>query len=189
MSIVKFNQDSPLQKIKASFLDDTIELSPKQKKIKEQIRFAFTLRLKNKYSPSQTVEFLQKEYPTISTATAYRIYQKAMYVFGEIDQTDIKAEKVVLREHYYNLYQLALKEKDIELAKKVLDSYRELFDFNIKEDDIDAGKLKAHQYNVVIDKETRKMMRDQLSKGVVDFNEYPNIEDVEFKEVEDEKED
>ncbi|WP_281991388.1 hypothetical protein [Aquimarina aggregata] len=187
MSIVKFNQDSPLQKIKASFLDDTIELTPKQKEVKEQIRFAFTLRLKNKYSPSQAVEFLQKEYGC-SQATAYRIYQKAMYVFGEIDKTDIKAEKVVLREHYFNLYQLALKDKDIELAKKILDSYRELFDFNIKENDIDEGKLKAHEYRIVIDKEVRTVMREQFKTGVVDFNAYPNVEDIEFKEVDGEEE-
>lgn len=187
MSIVKFNQDSPLQKIKASFLDDTIELTPKQKEVKEQIRFAFTLRLKNKYSPSQVVEFLQKEYGC-SQATAYRIYQKAMYVFGEIDKTDIKAEKVVLREHYFNLYQLALKDKDIELAKKILDSYRELFDFNIKENDVDEGKLKAHDYRIVIGKETDKAMKEQFAKGTVDFNSYPGIEDANYKEIDGEEE-
>ncbi|KZS41908.1 hypothetical protein AWE51_00230 [Aquimarina aggregata] len=186
MSIVRFNQDSPLQKIKASFLDDTIELTNKQQKIKEQIRFAFSLRLKERYTPAQTIEHLQQEYDC-SQATAYRIYQKAMYVFGDIDVTDIKAEKIVLREYYLELYKSAFDDKKYEVAKKILDSYRELFDFNIKEDDIDEGKLKAHHYNIVIDKQVRSIMREQFKTGVVDFNAYPNVEDIEFREVNEEE--
>lgn len=181
--IVKFNQDSPLQKIKASFLDEEIQLTSKQEEVKQQIRFAFTLRLKNKYSPNQAVEMLQKEYG-VSQATAYRLYRKAMYVFGEIDDTDLKAEKRVILEHKWNLYQLALKDRNVELANKILAEYYTMFDFSEK-DEVDQGKLKAHQYNIVIDRDIKKVLRKQYTKGVVDFNSYPEVEDIEFKEVSD----
>ncbi len=183
MSIVKFNQDSPIQKIKASFLDDEIVLTPKQEEIKEQIRFAYTLRLKDRYSPSQTIEHLQNEYG-VSQATSYRIYHKAMYVFGELDMTDLKAEKRIILEHKWNLYQQARDGKKIELANKILDEYYKMFDFSEKMA-LEEGELKAHQYNVIVDRGVRKFMHQQFNKGSVDFNSYPNIEDVEFKEVKD----
>jgi hypothetical protein len=192
--IVKFNKDSSLQKIRASFLDDTIALSPKEEDTKNKCRYIFTLRLKNKYSRSQAIEMFVKEYSTdkkkVSLATAYRIYNKATFIYGELDETDARAERMILREHYFNLYQLALKDKEIELAKKILDSYKELFDFNVDETDIDRGKLKAHEYVIKVPRDVRKILRDQiLNKGVVDFNSYPNIEDVYFKEVNDGEED
>lgn len=182
MQLVKFNQDTSLQKIKASFLDDTQELTPKQLEVKERIRFAFTLRLKNRYSPNQAVELLHKEYGC-SQATAYRLYNKAMYVFGEIDQTDLKAEKKIIQEHKWNLYQLALKDRNVELANKILEEYHKMFDFSEKEAG-EEGKLKAHQYNVVINKATKKIIDTQLGNtGGLDFNSFPDIEDITFKEV------
>jgi uncharacterized protein (DUF3084 family) len=188
--IVKFNKDSNFQRLRASFLDDSISLTPKEKDTKEKCRYIFTLRLKNKYSRSQAIEMFIKEFSTlensVSQATAYRIYNKATIIYGEIDETDARAEKIILREHYFNLYQMALKDKEIELAKKILDSYRELFDFNIDENELDPGKLKAHEYHIKVDRQTLKLMKEQLSKGSVDFNKYPNIEDVEYKEVTDE---
>jgi hypothetical protein len=187
--IVKFNKDSSLQRIRASFLDDTISLTPKEEDTKEKCRYVFTLRLKNKYSRSQAIEMLTKEYAQsenkVSVATAYRIYNKAMFIYGELDDTDARAERMILREHYFNLYQLALKDKEIELAKKILDSYRELFNFDIDDNELDPGKLKAHEYHIKIPRDVIKQMREQLKTGVVDFNSYPDVEDIDFKEVKD----
>jgi hypothetical protein len=187
--IVKLNKDSSLQRIRASFLDDTISLTPKEEDTKEKCRYVFTLRLKNKYSRSQAIEMLTKEYAQsenkVSVATAYRIYNKAMFIYGELDDTDARAERMILREHYFNLYQLALKDKEIELAKKILDSYRELFNFDIDDNELDPGKLKAHEYHIKIPRDVIKQMREQLKTGVVDFNSYPDVEDIDFKEVKD----
>ena len=186
--IVKFNKDSSLQRIRASFLDDTISLTPKEIDIKEKCRYVFTLRLKNKYSRSQAIEMLMKEYAQsedkVSIATAYRIYNKAMFIYGELDNTDTRAERTILRENYYNLYQLALKEKKVELAKKILDSYRELFDFDVETSELEAGKLKPNEYKISVNKVVTKMVRDTLQNGIVDFNAYP-AEDVEYTEIQD----
>lgn len=185
MSLTKFNTDSPIQKIKASFLDDDIELTPKQNKLKEKIRFAFTLRLQNNYSPTQTVEMLMEEY-TCSRATAYRIYQKSMYVLGSIDETDMKAEKIILRETHYRLYQELITKKKYELAMKALEQYQKLCDFTEKSE-LEEGQLKPNQYQIVIDRQSKKIMIDQITTGLVDLNSYPNIEDITYKEVTDEE--
>lgn len=190
--IVKFNKDSSLQRIRASFLDDSISLTPKEEDTKEKCRYIFTLRLKNKYSRSQAIEMFIRDFSTqekkVSPATAYRLYNKAMFIYGELDDTDARAERMILREHYFNLYQLALKDKEIELAKKILDSYRELFDFDIDDNELDPGKLKAHIYHIKVPREDRKNIRKELNeKGVLDFNLISNIKDIEHIEVDDGK--
>lgn len=187
--IVKYNKDSSLQKIRASFLDDTIDLTDKEEDTREKVRYIFTLRLKKKLSRSQAIEMFIKEYSTeekpVSQATAYRIYNKAQFIYGEIDDTDARAERMVLREHYFNLYQLALRDKEYEEARRCLDSYKELFDFESQDSEIDPGKLKAHEYHIKVSREVQKQMKKQLDDiGVVDFNSYPDIQDIEYTEVE-----
>ena len=184
MELVKFNKDSSLQRIRASFLDDSIILTDKEKDSKEKMRFVFSLRLKANHSKSSAIDQLAKEYE-ISLATAYRIYRKAVFVYGELDDTDARAERMVLREHYWRLYHLALEKKDLLLAKKILDSYRELFNFSEMEADIDPGRLKAHVYNLKMSRDVADQIRKQLGKGIIDFNSYPNVEDVNFKEEKD----
>lgn len=186
-SIVKFNKDSPLQKIRASFLDDEIVLSDKEKDTKEKIRFVFTLRLRHSYSRSSAIDLLMGQYPKISLATAYRIYNKATFVYGELDQTDARAERMLLREHYWNLYVRASDANELFLAKNMLDEYKKLFDFSETDSELYPGKLKAHEYHIKVDRQTLKLMKEQLSKGSVDYNKYPNIEDVDFKDVTDEE--
>ncbi|CAL2105490.1 conserved hypothetical protein [Tenacibaculum sp. 190524A02b] len=183
MSLVKFNKDSALQRIRASFLDDNIQLSKKEAETKEKIRYVFTLRLKENHSRSSAIDMLMDEYPDISMATAYRIYNKSTFVFGELDQTDSRAERMLLREHYWGLYKEAREDKQFEVAKKILDSYRELFDFSDVDTDVDEGKLKAHEYHIKVPRDIQKIMKEQLLKGSVDFNQYPNIEDIPHEEI------
>ena len=183
MNLAKFNKDTPLQKIRASFLDDDVALTLKEIDLKEKIRYVFTLRLKENHSRSSAIDRLMEEYPEISQATAYRIYNKSTFVFGELDQTDSRAERMLLREHYWNLYKDAKDAKDYQTALKILDSYKELFDFSDTDTDIDPGKLKAHEYHIKVPREIQKLMKEQLSKGSVDFNKYPNIEDIPHEEL------
>ena len=188
MQMVKFNKDSSLQRIRASFLDDGIALTDKERDLKEKMRYMFALRLKENHSKSSAIERMEKKY-SMSSSTACRIYKKAVFVYGELDDTDARAERMVLREHYWQLYQLALEEKKLLLAKKMLDSYRELFNFSEIDTEIDQGKLKAHIYQIKIPRHVTTQIRKQLSKGVVDFNSYPEVEDVGFEEVDNGKKD
>lgn len=181
--LTKFTQDTPLQKIKASFLDDSIELTENQKELKKKIRQIYTLRLQG-YSKAQVKEFAIKEYK-ISQATSYRLYDKTIYIYGELSESDSRAEKEVLRELYFNIYQEAMKDKDLKLAKDTLDKYRELFDFTIKEDGLEEGQLKAHSYHIKVDKSTKAVMDASLKQGLINFNAYPSAEEVPYEEIKD----
>ncbi len=180
--VVKFSKDSLFQQIRASYLDDNYQLSVVAAAKKKRLRQIFALRLKNKYSRHQTVEIIQKEYG-ISQSTAYRDYNLAMQLFGDLDETDKNAERIMLAEAYWDLYKKALKKKNLEQARKALDSYKSLFNFQDNDVEIDANKIQAHEYHIHLSREGNKILRDTLAKGVVDFNSY-KIEDVEHEEVE-----
>lgn len=185
MSLVNLKNDTPLQQIKRSFLDDRVTLSPSQLEKKNRIRFVQACRIKKHYSKGQTLELLQKEYD-ISQATAYRIYKESEYIIGDIDAVDLKAEKSILREQYHAIYQLCLKKKDYKTAIAALNEKRALFDFDsINDTGLEDGKLKSHVYKVVIDRETKKQLKAQFDLGVLDLNDFPDIEDADYREVED----
>lgn len=181
MDTVKFNKDNLFQQIKASYLDDSFELTPQAKEKKNRLRHIFSLRLRNKYSRHQVIELTQKEYG-ISQSTAYRDYNWAMQLFGELDKTDKNAERMVLAEAYWQLYQVALKNKDIEQARKALDSYRCLFNFDDSEVEIDPNKIQAHEYHIHISRESSKVLRQALRSGVVDLNNV-QAQEIEYEEM------
>ncbi|CAA0156959.1 hypothetical protein [Tenacibaculum maritimum] len=180
MDVVKFSKDSMFQQIKASFLDDSFELTPIAEEKKKRMRHAFAMRLKNKMTRHQAIEKLQKEYG-ISQSTAYRDYNWAMQIFGDLDATDKNAERMIIADAYWQLYQMSLADRNIEQARKALDSYKSLFNFDDNEIQIDPNKIQAHEYHIHLSREGNKILRETLSKGVVDFNsvaEYVDFEDV-----------
>lgn len=181
MEVVKYSKDSMLQQIKASYLDDNFKLSEEALKKKERLRHIFSLRLKNKYSRHQAVELIQKEYG-VAQSTAYRDYNWAMQLFGDLDKTDKNAERMIVADAYWQLYQMALKERNIEQARKALDSYKSLFNFGEDDVVIDPNKIQAHEYHIHLSREGNKILRETLSKGVIDLNSY-GVEDVEHEDV------
>lgn len=185
MDVVKFSKDSMFQQIKASFLDDAFQLTPEAEEKKKRLRHAFSLRLKNKYSRHQTVEILQKEH-NISQSTAYRDYDWAMQLFGDLDKTDKNAERMILADAYWQLYQMSLQERNIEQARKALDSYKSMFNFEDNGIEIDPNKIQAHEYNIHLSREGNKILRETLAKGVVDFNSV-EAEEIDFEDVTPEK--
>lgn len=185
MEVVKYTKDSMFQQIKASYLEDDFELSPLAAEKKTRLIHIFSLRLKNKYSRHQAVELIQKEYK-VSQATAYRDYNWAMQLFGDLDKTDKNAERMILADAYWQLYQMALKERNIEQARKALDSYKSLFNFGADEEVIDPNKIQAHEYHIHLSREGTKILRETLATGVVDFNDV-GVVDVEHEELKDDE--
>lgn len=181
MEVVKYSKDSMFQQIKASYLDDDFKLTPEAEQKKERLRHIFALRLKNKYSRHQAVELIQKEYG-VAQSTAYRDYNWAMQLFGDLDKTDKNAERMIVADAYWQLYQMSLKEKNIEQARKALDSYKSLFNFDDNDVEIDPNKIQAHEYHIHLSREGNKILRETLSKGVIDLNSY-GVEDVEHEDV------
>ena len=184
--IVKYNKSSSMERVKASFLDPTVKLTPKDEETKERCTFIFNLRLQKKYSREQAVNFFEKQYEC-SYSTANRIYNKAMLIFGEIDFVYVKAERHILSEQYWHLYQLALRDNDIETAGRMLDRYGKLRDVEKAESELNDGKMKANVYNIKFPREIVKALKKAINDdGVMDFNKYPDIEDAEFEPVDNE---
>ncbi|AQY22674.1 hypothetical protein AB406_1731 [Riemerella anatipestifer] len=104
-----------------------------------------------------------------------------MQIFGDLDATHLAAERQVLKEAFWNEYQLARKEGNGELAVKALKEYRALFNFDAEENQIDPNKIQAHEYHLSMPRWVYKKMDAMFSGGVVDFNNL-EVEDVEYRE-------
>ena len=181
--IAKYNKASSEERIKASFLSDDVVLTPEDQVIKERCIFMFNLRLKKKYSRSQAIVFFEKEYD-VSYSTANRIYNKAMLFFGELDFVHIRAERHILSEQYWQLYQKALRNEDIDQAGKMLERYGKLRDVEKSESELDFGKAKSNSYNIKIPRDIIKALRTAINEnGVLDFNQYPEAEEVPYTEL------
>lgn len=185
--LVKFGKDNLYQRIVASHIDENFQLTPTEEAIKTRLRHIHSLRLNKKYSKHQAISIHQKEM-NVSQATAYRDYNWAMQIYGELDKTDKQAERMVLGEAYWNLYQMALKEANVEQARKCLDSYKSLFNFEKDEEVIDPDKIRAHEFHIHLSRNSSKIIRSVLGGGVVDLNNIPDEEDfIEFEEIKDDE--
>ncbi|MCU7569146.1 hypothetical protein OKE68_10110 [Riemerella anatipestifer] len=181
MELVKLKKNSSFLRIKASYLDeDSVELTESEKNKKKRLTHAWALCLNNKYSAHQTVHILMRDHG-VSRATAYRDYNWSMQIFGDLDATHLAAERQVLKEAFWNEYQLARKEGNGELAVKALKEYRALFNFDAEENQIDPNKIQAHEYHLSMPRWVYKKMDAMFSGGVVDFNNL-EVEDVEYRE-------
>ena len=182
MEITKFDKEGFYQRISASFIDDSFELTPAEEVVKKRLRHVHSFRLSNKYSKYQALQIHMREM-NVSQSTAYRDYNWAMQIFGELDKTDLNAERNVLAECYWQLHLTALKAQNLEQARKALDSYKSLFNFDKEEKEINFDKITAHEYHIKMSRKSFKILREALSTGVVDFNDL-SANDVDYEEVE-----
>lgn len=178
---VKLDRETTIDKIMASFFDDKIELTQKQKEKKRRMETAFS-HMRLMLSIQQTAKRLREEFG-VSEATAYRDIKDATTIFGDIHDVNARGVRIVLREAYWRAYQLALKAENIELQMKALDRFKEMFDWD---DDMTNEELKdkiqAHVYNIKISRDTAKALKKQLNTGVIDFNDF-GAEDADFEEL------
>lgn len=79
---------------------------------------------------------------------------------------------------------MALKDRNIEQARRALDSYAALFNFDKEEEIIDLEKIQAHEYHIKMSRKSHKILQLTLKDGVVDFNNL-TAEDVDFQEITD----
>lgn len=188
MDIVKYTKDNAFQRIKAWYIDEnSVTLNDDDVKKKDRMVHIWSLRLNNKYSRNQVIQIAMRDHK-VSQATAYRDYVLSQQLFGDIDNINIAAERMVLAESYWNLYQMALKKGQEETARKCLDSYKSLYNFLDTTQKVDPKKLEASNYVLKLPRNANKLITKMLTEGVVDFNSL-GAEDVEFKEVIDNEED
>ena len=187
MELTKFSKDSLYQRISASYIDDSFQLEPAEEAIKTRLRHIHGLRLSNKYSKHQAIQIHIREMG-VSQATAYRDYSWAMQIFGDIEKSDLQAERLILAERYWELYQRALKKDELEQARRALDSYKSLFNFDKEEREINFEKITANEYHIKMSRKSAKMLRAALTSGVVDFNNLPAT-DTDYEDITDEPDD
>ena len=187
MELTKFSKDSLYQRISASYIDDSFQLEPAEEAIKTRLRHIHGLRLSNKYSKHQAIQIHIREMG-VSQATAYRDYTWAMQIFGDIEKSDLQAERLILAERYWELYQRALKKDELEQARRALDSYKSLFNFDKEEREINFEKITANEYHIKMSRKSAKMLRAALTSGVVDFNNLPAT-DTDYEDITDDPDD
>lgn len=184
--IVRYTRDNSFQRIKAWYIDETkVTLTDDEEKRKTRFVHIWSLRIHNKYTKHQIIKIVIREH-NVSQATAYRDYTLSQQLFGDIDEVNVAAERMVLAEKFDNLYQMALKSNNVLAAISALREYKSLFDFADTGQKVDPKKLQASVYKEILSKPARKMMDKMLEKGVMDFMTI-GAEDVEWKKV-DEKE-
>ncbi len=185
MDIVKYTRDNSFQRIKAWYIDQTkVNLTDTEESRKERLGHVWSLRVHNKYSKHQIIKIIQKEHD-VSQSTAYRDYTLAMELFGDIDEVNIAAERMVLAENFWNLYQMALKKGNEDAAVKALREYKSLFNFGDTGQKVDPKKLEASVYKMILAKPANKMLNKMLESGVMDFMTI-GAEDVEWKNADEE---
>lgn len=187
MELTKFSKDSLYQRISASYIDENFQLLPAEEAVKTRLRHIHGLRLSNKYSKHQAIQIHIREMG-VSQATAYRDYSWAMQIFGDIEKSDLQAERLILAERYWELYQRALKKDELEQARRALDSYKSLFNFDKEEKEINFEKITANEYHIRMSRKSAKMLRVALASGVVDFNSLPAT-DTDYEDITDEPDD
>lgn len=191
LEINKLGKDSMFQRIKASYIDDDFALSPTDQAKKERLEKIWALRINNKYSAHQTIHIIMRDYKnpdgtSVSRATAYRDYAWTMAIFGDVDQLNKAAEKMVLADAYWNEYQKAIKRDNGELAIKALNSYERLMGFDKTESLADLLKYKSVDITLRISPKQKKAVDRFFNIGVADFNEF-QAEDIEYEELTDEE--
>lgn len=187
MELTKFSKDSLYQRISASYIDENFQLLPAEEAVKTRLRHIHGLRLSNKYSKHQAIQIHIREMG-VSQATAYRDYSWAMQIFGDIEKSDLQAERLILAERYWELYQRALKKDELEQARRALDSYKSLFNFDKEEKEINFEKITANEYHIRMSRKSAKMLRAALASGVVDFNDLPAT-DTDYEDITDDPDD
>lgn len=187
MELTKFSKDSLYQRISASYIDENFQLEPAEEAIKTRLRHIHGLRLSNKYSKHQAIQIHIREMG-VSQTTAYRDYTWAMQIFGDIEKSDLQAERLILAERYWELYQRALKKDELEQARRALDSYKSLFNFDKEEKEINFEKITANEYHIRMSRKSAKMLRAALASGVVDFNSLPAT-DTDYEDITDDPDD
>lgn len=180
------------QRIKSSYIDeDSVTLSIKESNKKERLEKIWALRINNKYSPNQTIQIIIRDFKNekdnpISRPTAYRDYAWSMAIFGDVDQLNKAAEKLVVADAYWNIYQKGIKSGNDELSLKALNSYERIMGFDKTETMSDLLKYKSVEVKIQLSRKQSKALNKFYEAGIADFNNF-DAEDVDYQDMDDEK--
>ena len=193
MELLKLQKESMFQRIKASYIDEaSVELTPKEVNKKERLEKIWALRINNKYSPNQTIQIIIRDYKNesgkpVSRPTAYRDYAWSMAIFGDVDQLNKAAEKLVVADAYWNIYQKGIKSGNDELSLKALNSYERIMGFDKTESMADLLKYKSVEVKISLSRKQSKALNKFYEAGIADFNNF-DADEVDYVDVDEDLE-
>ena len=171
------------EKIMAYYLNDSgIELTDKEEELKARWDTAFSLLLEWR-SREQAVNALVQKF-NISKVTAYSDVANALSLFGDITKSSREGWRFLLFEYNQKILQLALKDKNLDMADKCLSRMERLSDLNKDLADFNPEKLEALDILIGISKKDKEIIQNDLSKGVVNLNNV-DAEEIPYEEVKD----
>ena len=190
MELVKFQKDNLFQRLKSHYINDDIVLSASETEKKNLYEKIWALRFENKYSKLDIISIIMRPIErgglNIPRTTAYRSYNYAMQLYGDIDAVDHTAEISFLKAAFHEEYILAKKNGERKNAIAALKEYRSLVPQQDSGPVIDPKKLEASIYRQVLPPEVKKMFRKAMEGGVFDFMNL-NAEYAEFQEANDDE--
>ncbi|MCC4228383.1 hypothetical protein [Zunongwangia profunda] len=156
-------------------------LSEADQKLKNRWETAFTALLEFR-SPEDAVKRLMTLFG-VSKATAYRDVQRCEMLFGSFKRFDKEAWRYISIERKHKLYQLALKDKNIELAYKIDKEIDSLLGLKDQDSPIDLEKIQAQDYDIIMSKKQERLIKQILSSGGAVNMNVPNTIDIDFEEI------
>ncbi|WP_185210617.1 hypothetical protein [Elizabethkingia meningoseptica] len=185
MELARFQKNNLFERLKNHYLDETFELEPSEIEKKNLYERIWALRYENKYSRLDIIGKLTKSIEKggagIPRSTAYRSYNYAMQLYGDLDAVDYAAEISFLKEALHEQYIMAKKDGDRKNAIAALKELKKLVPNIDEKNQIDPNKLQAHEYHLHMPRWVYKKMDAIMAEGSFDFNNL-DVEDVEFKE-------
>lgn len=162
---------STKDKIFAFYLDgENIELTDKEKSIKERWTAAFSL-LCNYHSPQQAVNVLVKEFQ-ISEAQAYRDVKNSMELFGNVTESDKQAYRHILFEFAMKVFQLAATAKNLPEMNKAIATMVKIKGLDREDPDIpDFSMIQNNQFNITLEDNQLKQLNKILGSGTINIDD------------------
>lgn len=182
------SSDTHFENVLACYTDDRLSevekmamLSDIEKKLKKRWETAFMSLLEFR-SPEQAVKNLIEVFG-VSKPTAYRDVQRCEMLFGSFKRFNKEAWRYISIERKHELYQLALREKNFELAYKIDISIDKLLGLDQEDSPIDLDKIRSQNYDIIISNKQARLVKQILSQGgAVDMN-VSNTVDIDFEEI------
>lgn len=161
------------------------QLTPNQELVKERWMAAWTSLLA-KNSKTQTVEILREAYG-YGRAQAFRDIRNAERLFGQVMRADREGQMALMYEFALEAFKKCIDAGQMKEARAFFTEMRECIG---KEDPIhfNPAKLEDKPTKISIPKEVIAAIVEQLSGGVLDFNNL-TVEDIEHEDIIEDDED
>lgn len=185
--------DTHFENILAFYLDDKRSDEDKLKHLSEAER-----KMKNRWETAwiSMLEFRSREDTVkklvqlfeISKATAYRDVQRTEMLFGSFKKFDKEAQRYIQIERKHKLLQLALKDKNLELAYKIDIQIDKLLGLDKDESPVNLEKIQSQDYEMVMSKKQEKLIRMIFKDGQSHVNMNIEAMEVDFEDLSSEDE-